>query len=397
MEVIQIFEYERLAVGNKGFTQKHFEDLAEFYEQNGTFFSLGHHAVTFKQFVGVLRVGDLTIEVLPKIDREKKEREEKLWQNVLLQMLIRSRTIPILPNNLAQLNVQKHTLFEAFIQFFLQEVERILADGLVKKYRSKEGNLTALKGRLMFGRHLAQNIVHQERFYTKHTTYDTEHLFHQIIGKTLRLIRQIGSENQPNLSRILFDFPEMPDVKVDETTFERMVYGRNTERYRQAMHWAKMLLLNYYPDVQKGNREVVAIMFDMNKLWEKFVLVEMQKQLSDYEVNGQTSMKFWENKTIRPDICLRKKGKPNIIIDTKWKIPKDNTPSDEDLKQMFVYHLYFEANTTIVLYPSNGKNGHIKGNFQQKYNDRTLKMYYLDILDENGLKRELNFKSLFER
>ena len=37
----------------------------------------------------------------------------------------------------------------------------------------------------------------------------------------------------------------------------------------------------------------IAIMFDMNKLWEKFVLAEMQRQLSDYEVNGQNSKYIW--------------------------------------------------------------------------------------------------------
>lgn len=400
MEAIKVFEYERLGVGEKDFTQKHFEALAVFYEKQiaekkETFFNLGYNNVKFKQFVGVLKVGDLTIEVLPKIDRGKKEREEELWQNILLKMLIRSKTIPILPNNLAQLNAQKHTLFEAFIQLFLQEVEKILADGLVKKYRSKEGNLNALKGRLMFGRHLAQNIVHQEHFYTTHTTYDTQHLLHQIIAKTLRLIRQIGSENQPNLARISFDFPEMPDIKVDETTFERIVYGRNTERYRQAMYWAKMLLLNYYPDVQHGNKEVVAIMFDMNQLWEKFVFVEMKKQILDYEVYEQNKKHFWETKTIRPDIFLHKKGMPNIIIDTKWKIPNEKSPSDDDLKQMFVYHLYFEADTTILLYPANGKNTAIKGNYQENYKDKILKMCYLDILDEQqNIKATLNFEDI---
>ena len=403
MKTIKVFEYERLNIGEKGFSQKHFDALAEFSEKQltakkETFFNLGHKNVKLKQFVGVLKVGDLTIEVLPKIDKYADE-DTNLWQNVLLQMLIRSKTIPILPNNLAQLNAQKYTLFEAFIQLFLQEVERILADGLVKKYRSKEGNLNALKGRLMFGRHIAENMVHQERFYTTHTTYDTQHLLHQIIAKTLRLIRQIGSENQPNFARILFDFPEMPDIKVEETTFERVVYGRNTERYRQAMYWSKMLLLNYYPDVRNGNKEVIAIMFNMNELWEKFVLVEMQRQLPDYEVNEQKYKRFWQTKVVRPDIFLHKKGFPNfsnLIVDTKWKIPKENKPSDEDLKQMFIYHLYFDTDTTILLYPSNGKNETIIGKYQGKYKDKILKMCYLDILDGDKLKENLDFKTLFQ-
>jgi 5-methylcytosine-specific restriction enzyme subunit McrC len=64
---------------------------------------------------------------------------------------------------------------------------------------------------------------------------------------------------------------------------------------------------------------------------------------------------FWKRKTIRPDIVLEyiKDGIPQkVIVDTKWKVPANGKPSDDDLKQMFVYNVQFDASTGILLYPA---------------------------------------------
>jgi 5-methylcytosine-specific restriction enzyme subunit McrC len=40
-----------------------------------------------------------------------------------------------------------------------------------------------------------------------------------------------------------------------------------------------------------------------------------------------------------------------LIIDTKWKLPEDNKPSDSDLKQMFMYNEYWQNANAILFYP----------------------------------------------
>ena len=39
------------------------------------------------------------------------------------------------------------------------------------------------------------------------------------------------------------------------------------------------------------------------------------------------------------------------IIDTKWKNNKDNKPSTNDLRQMYVYNEYWQGKNALLLYP----------------------------------------------
>lgn len=66
---IQVFEHELLKVDSKnGFSQVHWEKLGWYNEEHGgKYFSLAPKGVKFKNYVGVIQVDDLTIEILPKL------------------------------------------------------------------------------------------------------------------------------------------------------------------------------------------------------------------------------------------------------------------------------------------------------------------------------------------
>jgi 5-methylcytosine-specific restriction enzyme subunit McrC len=152
----------------------------------------------------------------------------------------------------------------------------------------------------------------------------------------------------------------MPNCNVTEETFARLQFDRKTERYKEALLISKMLLLNYRPDITGGADNVIAILFDMNKLWEEFVYRRLKKEEAAYDitVQRQQSEKFWQTdlltKTIRPDIVIKRNDlNETIIIDTKWKIVDDLIPADDDLKQMYIYNLFWECNRSILLYPAN--------------------------------------------
>jgi 5-methylcytosine-specific restriction enzyme subunit McrC len=157
---------------------------------------------------------------------------------------------------------------------------------------------------------------------------------------------------------------------------------------------AKMIILNYSPDIRSGQENMLTLLFDMNKLWEEYVYRMLLRNKEDnLTVSFQNKQVFWEGRTIRPDLVLIKTNENSeeetYIIDTKWKVldaisPK---PSDNDLKQMYAYNLYWDAKRSMLLYPNSKRTKEEFGNYwkgRENPENNQCKVGFINILDENN-------------
>lgn len=360
---IQVFEYELLYIDDvRGFKQDHWCALGEYNElHGGNFFKLTNNGVRFQNYVGVIQAGDLTIEILPKIGKETDAGGDKTtWQQVLINMLMECNWMRVYAHEKASLQIKYNSILEAYLDLFINECESLLHLGLIKKYRLVENNVMALKGKILFAKNIQKNIVHQERFYTSHQEYDRNNIFNQILLKALRIIPKISSSPllKDRVNRLLLNFPELSDISVNEASFQKLVFDRKTMAYQEAIEIAAMLLLNYRPDISSGHKHVLAILFDMNDLWEEYVfrhIVRYSKQ--NWDIVPQDYRTIWErisktksSKGVKPDIVITN-GSKKLIVDTKWKLPENDIPADADLKQMFMYNEYWDEADAVLLYP----------------------------------------------
>ncbi|MDN4013405.1 McrC family protein [Chryseobacterium gambrini] len=360
MNRIQVFEHSFLPIGENGFEKRHFVALSKLNAlHNYQYFDLKHNGVVFKQFVGVIQAGNLTIEILPKIDRyESEDQENKTkWQKVLIEMLRVTKKLKIQQVGQANVSRQSIHLLDIYFEWFLNEVQLLIHQGLIKQYYKETGNVKALKGKLEFARHINKNLVHKERFYTTHQVYEKDHLIHQILGQALDIIAHLskGSYLYSKCKTVQLDFPEVKKINATEITFSKVPKSRKTVPYETALSIARLIILNYAPNISSGSEKMLALLFNMNSLWEEYVLVKLKQaaQGTGIEVYGQDSKAFWNGITIRPDVVLKKNDEVVLIIDTKWKNIDQSQPSTHDLRQMYVYNEYWTSKKALLLYPSN--------------------------------------------
>ncbi|QJP34338.1 restriction endonuclease [Nonlabens sp. Ci31] len=396
---ISVFEYESIThvkgkrFYNAKFSKVIYESFLSFHERepNTPFFDLIHNGVRFKNYVGAIQIGKTTIEVLPKAGKNENRQE---WQHVLLTMLKTCHLLTAKESGSASLKLRANSVLELYFELFLNEVEALIRRGLIKKYSKQQGQQRALKGALVFSQQLSKNLVHKERFFTLHTIYSKDHLIHQILNEALFVISIISTDSNlaDKMGRVRSLFPEVSRVKVNATLFERIVLSRKHKPYQKVLSIAKLILLNYRPDIKAGRKDLLAIMFDMNRLWEEYVLQILRKgNDGSWQIKGQESQLFWRRKTIRPDIVLEKEG-VKYVIDTKWKVIDSNRPSDADLKQMYVYNHHWNAQQSMLLYPNDGFQTYNSGKFELPYLDKghhSCKLGFVHVIKESSLNLQM--------
>lgn len=421
---IQVYEHSVLKVGKHSsgektvmFTEPHWELLSKYHAENSgcPYFEPSYKRIIFKNYVGVIKLGNLTIEILPKTDRHR-DLEERDWQKILIDMLLISLSVEAQTTTVSSIHIRQHTVLETYLGLFLEETEKLWHQGLVKKYRTEVGNQTALKGKLMLQGHITKNPFHAERFYVAHTVYDRDNVFNSVLRQALCCIARIAQSGGVlnKADALLLDFPECNEVLISEKLFTNLVYNRKTESYRKAMELARIILLNYHPDIKNGQNDILAIMFDMNLLWERYVLYILQRASSksglsqSIKIIGQGQKKYWKpeqgySKSLKPDIVVKIGEDRHIVIDTKWKYK--SAVSVDDIRQMYAYGDYFHADECYLLYPDKLENTTpvtVKnGKFHNATGEGALLakscgLMFIDLVSENKLNKHIG-KMLLEK
>jgi 5-methylcytosine-specific restriction enzyme subunit McrC len=138
---------------------------------------------------------------------------------------------------------------------------------------------------------------------------------------------------------------------------DKLHYDRRTERYRATIDLAWLMIRNLSPNLATGKNPVFALLFDMNQLFETTVYNLLAREISRSEgavkIKKKQTAVFWKNCYLIPDIILEDDSQ-KIVIDTKWKIIGHGRVSEDDLRQVFTYGLYFGASQVTLLYPQSG-------------------------------------------
>lgn len=388
---IRVFEHEILKYGKeRELSESQFNALVKFNDKNeNKYFTIVHKGIKFRQYVGVIRVDDLTIEILPKIDKDK---NDELAHNFLIDLLKKCKKLEISSISKTNLKIRYNNLLEYYLQLYLDELYVLAKNGFVKKYRFEEDNLFVLKGKLLTTEQIKKNSIHKEKFCIRYQKYDYNHLLNQILIEAFNIIPKI-TISQPllaNHQQLQLILPELDAVKIKSGSLSNIKYDRKTQRYRKAVELAIMIISNYNPDILQGRNNLIAILFDMNKLFEEYIFRVLKRAIDENtKVEMHKRKQFWKSKLILPDILVTKSDQ-KFIIDTKWKTITEKNPADSDLKQMFVYNEYFDTEESILLYPRTTQSEPTSAYYHTK--PHSCRMEFIDLVKDGRLNQQIGIE-----
>ena len=366
--------------------------------------------VQIKNYVGLIELkSGYQIEILPKIDMADNDEDIK---KIFIKMLRSMKDFEGKSFNMANLNVSKMNLYEIFINFYLQETDKLVKKGLKSDYISNEDNLNVLKGKLLFKEQIKYNTAHKEKFYVKYDEYQLNRPENKLIKSTLlELLNITNSMLNKTLCRQLLSHFENVDVSNNyDADFSKIKSDRNTKDYDMLMQWSKVILKKKSFTTFSGPSKSKALLFPMEKLFESYVAkymiqvyegtgIDVSKQDQGYYLFDEPSKEF----SLRPDIVITKEDGTKVILDTKWK-ELSNEPGknygiqQSDMYQMYAYSKKYGKNEynpeVFLLYPLNNE---MRNHSPIDYNDDDGVKVHIrfidlvnDIIDElNKLKPEI--------
>jgi len=337
------------------------------------FLEISRKTIKPKNLVGVVQIGDLTLQIFPKLLKtesyEKLESHKTLIMGNLLKMLAIGGEIPIKPSEIAEILSEKAPFLEVLISVYSQKLLETLRYHRYYTYRKVEEDLNHVKGQINFERYAS-------RWHKRHIIpirYN-DRTMDNLLNRTLkygaylmaRLTR--SNENYRRLKSamgVLEGVSTIP-VSVHETYLIR--FNRLNAVFKPLVELARIFIAGATVRLQTGKIETFTFLVPMERVFERFVAGLLTSNSDgarpkefEEDPDSQQPIGFLlvEGKfQLIPDIVIKMKDERRIIIDTKYKIlnkeDKKLGVSQSDLYQMYAYASHWNSNVdaVVLLYPA---------------------------------------------
>jgi 5-methylcytosine-specific restriction enzyme subunit McrC len=240
-----------------------------------------------------------------------------------------------------------------------QEMGARARAGLHRGYREVHASGPYLQGRLDVGEHLRRGHLHREQLHSIHDNFTQDVPCNQL-PRTLadRLIASpvIGEETRAALLHALEFFAGVaPDSGV-----LRSPRVEAPASYDRLLDLCRLILEGLALNDTAGSTPAPAFLLEMERLFERYLTRGLIRVLSgepDVEIGVQPSHVVSEpaagqpDLVMRPDLLVRRRGHPSLIVDAKWKRLSGSPLVTEDVYQMLAYTAGLGVPRAVLVYP----------------------------------------------
>jgi 5-methylcytosine-specific restriction enzyme subunit McrC len=233
----------------------------------------GQRLLRTTQYVGIIRLGSYTIQVLPKLYQAHgiTPPAQQAARN-LLYLLTQTADLDVRDSDVATVMQQHSDWFEALIALFTNRLVDLWQRGPQRTYQPIADELPLLKGKWR----VADQLRRPDRPHRLAVLYD-EFTVDQPLNQLLRCAVEVlwrlarHPSNRRGLET-LRDWMEpislLPPTVAASLTLPPLT--RLNRHYAPLLNLARLLLRQAAPQLSHGKLDAFAFVFDMNQLFERF-------------------------------------------------------------------------------------------------------------------------------
>ncbi len=241
-------------------------------------FQLRPDVIRARHYVGVVVFRNWHIEIHPKILRPGDGSTGTMLRNLLWMLAQTDDTWCSVFDN-ASLQVGHGSFLELMMRHFAETVMAAIRQGIPQLYVDRIDNLSRPRGRIDFKSSLRDNAWNEARLTCRFSEITYEHILMRAIRFVLRIFYDLAKipATRQVLSEALQRTSEVPDVPVTFLEIQSVSMPRGNPAFTRAVDLAKLVLQGQRTETTAGNTHGLAIVFDMNRLFERYVVSVMQR------------------------------------------------------------------------------------------------------------------------
>ncbi len=371
-EVLVVVEHQTIPVvknrnaGEFALSAKHAEVLERMKTLPGNAYAWGRESITWRNYCGLVCLGDVTLEILPKISDTQTSTVSV--RAALIRMLRAAGLLKLYKPGSAGIEVANCTLFDVFISDFCELIAHEVARGAAKRYVVVEENLRVFRGKLKVAQQLKSNLAHKERLYCEYDELSEDNIINQSIRYALQLVSKkvVQSKVKKRVLEQLNRFEHVAPVQLSADQVETIDLNRNERRFSDILKYCELFIRTLAPTNSVGKQEVFSLLFDMNQLFEAWVCSMIRPLAHEMGLTLKTQgprkyLAYREDIQsnvfqMKPDIVLiDQSGRVVLIADAKWKILAETEKklgvSQADMYQLSTYGSRYQCDSLVLVYP----------------------------------------------
>ena len=408
MRTVSLREHQTASVGDLStncLTVNEIESLDRAQRAVGVeaFHWTSRNQVKAAQYVGMVAAAAVRLEILPKIEGLGLGETRR----ALISMIGIAWGVPVRDGEVTGHDFQNFDLLELLIGLFARRLQEQVRAGISRAYCRHENDLSCLRGKMAVTRQFTKLAASPQKLACRYDEFTADTGLNRLLLCAVEFLRQrsVSAGTQRLLNEIAAHFADVQRASVSDVLAGAITIDRVNQRWEILARLARQLLSHVYQTTHSGERDGIALLFDMNLLFEGYVAALARKVCSPlgYKVRAQGPQRCLARNEVgrsafhtRPDLHFEC-GDDVVVLDTKWKHVDPSRPNFDvaqaDAYQMYGYARVYKSRATILLYPHHesirGQSG-LQTLWRFEFGDAVLILATIDVTKPDDFAASLS-------